>query len=166
MVDKSNAAPFDAKKINTEITTHLGDHQAFVAGDPLSFLISLDKNAYVVVIYEDAKQQLTQIYPYGDMAVGGALLTAGSFTVIPGNDVNFGVIDPFGEETIWMFAAESPFPKFPGSTSGAFLILDDNLDALYIRLQQHRERCNCAYGQDRVQIVTSPGENDALNILR
>ncbi len=38
--------------ININITTHLGDHQTFMEGDVISFFLSLDKDAYLLVIYE------------------------------------------------------------------------------------------------------------------
>ena len=53
----------EPETITVEITTHLGDQQAFVEGDVISFLLSLDRDAYVYLFYEDASASNLSDFP-------------------------------------------------------------------------------------------------------
>ncbi len=47
--------------IEVGLTTHLGDRQSFVDGDRISFLLSLERDAYVYLFYRDADKNLLQL---------------------------------------------------------------------------------------------------------
>lgn len=102
------------QRIHIDITTHLGDHQTFQEGDTISFLISLDRDAYLLVIYEDALGNLLQIVPNKRMAA--QRYEAGLFITIPAPDsgFRFTVQEPFGKERLWAFASDTPSPEIPG----------------------------------------------------
>lgn len=95
-----------AESIEVQITTHLGDQQVFRAGDNVSFLVSLNQDAYLHVIYQDASGQLTQILPNSQLST--AHYKAGQFISIPSNKDNFEffISAPFGEEIIWIIATK------------------------------------------------------------
>lgn len=98
-----------------DITTHLGDNQTFMEGDTISFYISLDSDAYLLLIYENASNQLVQIIP--NTSKKSNFYKAGLFINIPGksDDFYFKVQAPFGDEILWAFASDSQFPEIKGN---------------------------------------------------
>ena len=92
--------------IPVELTTHLGDQQQFVEGDELQFLLSLGQDAYIYMFYVDAAGNITQILPNENQASN--FYTAGYFLTIPEyeNLYRFIVSEPFGRESITIFASD------------------------------------------------------------
>jgi len=96
--------------IEVSITTSLGDDQSFRAGDELSLLLSLDRDAFVILLYQDAAGELVQIFPGAD--TDGGRVTAGDFQPFPPRNLGLRLVvaAPFGQERLWAFASETPFP--------------------------------------------------------
>ena len=123
-VNPAHAESTIQNTIDIEVTTHLGDKQNFQQGDVISFLISLDRDAFVLMIYEDAEHNLVQIIP--NRYRQSNQYKTGLFMSVPNRDepFEFVVSPPFGKETIWVFAAEQEFPELKGT------VLDNGLKKL------------------------------------
>jgi len=92
--------------IPLELTTHLGDKQQFVDGDEIQFLLSLGQDAYIYMYYIDTADKITQILPNGNQHSN--FYAAGYFLTIPEyeNLYRFTISEPFGKESIWVFASD------------------------------------------------------------
>lgn len=93
--------------VDIEITSYLGDQQLFQQNDVLTFLLSLNKDAYIFAIYEDASQQLMQIIP--NINQQNNFYKAGIFIAVPAQNAAFRLIvqPPFGKEKLWVFATDA-----------------------------------------------------------
>lgn len=144
------------KSIDIDITTHLGDVQSFQEGDTISFLISLDTDAHVLVIYENADGQLVQLLP--NKVSRKSFLSAGLFMGLPDPDADFifKVQPPFGKETLWAFALDTSLPELKGQ------YLDDGLKLLTTDISVIQEKLRGwkkkAYGEASLVIHTSRKE--------
>lgn len=106
--NKTNSTPesHELASIPLELTTHLGDQQQFVENDEIQFLLSLGQDAYIYMYYIDADKTVTQILPNKNQH--DHFYTAGYFLTIPEyeNLYRFTISEPFGEESIWIFASD------------------------------------------------------------
>ena len=139
--------------INVEITTHLGDKQTFKEDDRLSFLVSLDRDAYLLMIYEDAAHNLIQVIPnrYRD----SNHYQAGLFVSVPNREepFRFVVTPPFGKETLWVFAADKPFPTLQGVTfDNGLKKLTEARSVIFSRIRSNQYRS--LYGESNTTIFT------------
>lgn len=138
--------------IQIEITTHLGDEQTFVAGDVISFLLNLDKEAYLLVIYQDAAGNLIQLLPNRESQK--SRYQAGLFISLPDEKApfRFKVQPPYGDETLWAFASDVPPPEIKGKAlqNGLKLL---KLDFKTLR-QTLRTQNQTRYGETRLSIHT------------
>lgn len=92
--------------MHVDITSFIGDKQSFRVGDELSFLISLNENAWLYMYYENAEGNVYQLMPsvlYTDNHA-----SAGDFIAFPSLDAAFNleISPPFGEEHVWLLASE------------------------------------------------------------
>ena len=103
------------KVITIDVTTHLGDVKRFIKGDEVSFLISLDRDAHVLLLYQNANKKIVQLLP--NKSRQSYYLKAGSFIPVPeaGEKFIFKIEPPYGKEVLWVFAADTPFPDLPGT---------------------------------------------------
>lgn len=103
-----------AGTLDIDITTQLGDQQTYVEGDNLEFLMNLSQDAYVLILYIDASDNITQILPNGFTA--NNVIKSGLYINIPDQfaPFQFTVAAPFGRETVWAYASKDPFPELPG----------------------------------------------------
>jgi len=99
--------------IHVTITTHLGDEQHFREGDEISLLLSLDHDAYILLVYQDAGGNLVKLFPVRKNDNGR--VPAGDFMPFPRrtDGLRLVVAPPFGEEQVWAFAAAEAFPAWP-----------------------------------------------------
>jgi len=106
-------APPETAAIHISITTHLGDEQHFREGDEISLLLNLDRDAYVLLVYQDAAGKLIQLFPNRKNDSGR--IPAGNFIPFPrrADGLRLVVAPPFGEEQVWAFAAAETFPARP-----------------------------------------------------
>ncbi len=140
------------EKIGLEITSHLGDHQTFLSGDTLSFFINLERDAYLLVIYEDASGQLTQIIPNVKNETG--FYSSGLFIPLPEENASyrFKVQAPFGQEKVWVFAANLSFQKVKGRRLTKGLIaLQSDISAIKKRILRNKPT---AFGEASFTIQT------------
>lgn len=109
------AADNSSRSINIEVTTHLGDKQRFKQGDKIAFLVSLDKDAHLLMIYEDAQNNLIQVIPNHYRKKN--FYKEGLFIAVPDRDepFEFVVNPPFGTEKLWVFASSKQFPVLEGT---------------------------------------------------
>ena len=114
MVSSGVALSEPHQPIDINITTHLGDVHDFNQGDTISFLLSLNRDAYVLVIYENADGEIIQLMP--NEAMQNSFFKAGLYITIPAHDSAFvfKVQKPYGKETIWAFASSAPMQTFDG----------------------------------------------------
>jgi len=142
--------------INIEITTHLGNQQTFVEGDDLSFLFNLDRDAYLLAIYQDAEGNLIQLLPNRESS--SLPQKAGMFIPLPKQNAKFRfkIQAPFGKEELWIFASDQLPPELPGDNlSNGLKVLSEDINSVRIKL---RERHQTAYGDARLTIHTSTRE--------
>lgn len=135
--------------INLSITTHLGENQTFHEGDEVSFLLNLDRDAYLLIVYQDAAGTLVPLFPTKDQGE----VMAGDFLPFPDRNMGlrFVVQAPFGQERIWIFAASKPFPISKQENS----IKDyANINALLTMVRRHGKKPDISYGEAYTQITT------------
>ena len=147
-----------AEPLHVTITTHLGDRQEFQEGDRVQFLLDLNRDAYILLIYQDARGALTQMIPNTTDRSG--FFKAARYLGIPDARTPFEFIvgPPFGTETVWVYAAPQPFPELEGA------VLDNGLKRLTqahagmaAALQTHARQKNVHYVSAHVQLSTHPG---------
>jgi len=135
--------------INVAVTTHLGDGQRFRQGDEISLLLSLGRDAHVLLIYRDAAGRLSRLLPLPGKS--DQRMAAGAFLPFPDKQagLRLTVTPPFGRETVWFFAAGTPFPL---AEIDALSASADNFDALLRRIRSHGRAT--AYGEAHAVIDT------------
>ena len=141
--------------IGIEVTTHLGDKQTFKQGDMIAFLISLDKDAHVLMIYQDAQQKLIQIIP--NRYRQQDLYQAGLFIAVPDRSepFEFTVNPPFGQEKLWVFASNQAFPALEGTEmSNGLRQLNNSLSEILAIIRPTDP--DIAYGESSTVIHTEP----------
>ena len=138
--------------IHVDVTTHLGDQQVFMEGDTLSFLISVDKDAYIWVIYEDAAGQFMQLLPNTHQQEH--YYKSGWYITFPGEDAPFlfKVKAPFGLETLWVFASDVEGPEFEGEVlTNGLKKLKESIVAIKRKIEQN---AHSAFGESKLLIQT------------
>lgn len=136
-----------SNKIDIEITTHLGDAQTFVEGDVISFFISLNQDAYVYILMQDATGKITQLVPNNYSQ--NNFFEAGLFIPIPNqsNPYKFTISPPFGKETLWAIATSGPLAELPN-------INDKILSTLQQDYRKLARTKNHNFGSDDLSIIT------------
>lgn len=141
--------------INIEVTTYLGDNQTFKQGDKIAFLVSLDKDAHLLMIYQDANNNLIQVIP--NRYRPRDLYQAGLFIAVPDSKepFEFVVNPPFGEEQLWVFASANTFPALEGEELGNGLRkLNGNLPEILQKVRANKN--NAVYGESTTLVTTTP----------
>ena len=144
----------ELEPITVEITTHLGDQQSFVDGDVISFLLSLDRDAYVYLFYQDASANTIQIFP--NRQNPNHYYQKGFFMPIPPPQTSFQfkIQAPFGREKLLVFASDNADIRLQGRLlkNGLSLIneLADNLHNII------RSQSVGAFGTADMVIVSQP----------
>lgn len=156
MVSQAHAADnHNSKSINIEVTTHLGDKQSFKAGDKVAFLVSLDKDAHLLMIYEDAENNLIQVIP--NTYRKNSFYEEGLFIAIPDRSEPFEFVihPPFGTEKLWVFASSRQFPVLEGTTlDNGLKKLEKKLPAILASIRP--KSSNIPYGESSTVIKTEP----------
>jgi len=139
------------QKIKIEITTHLGDKQTFLNGDIVKFLVNLDTDSYLTVIYQDAKGQLIQLIPNQKQS---NFYKAGLFITLLNESSNFRfkIQAPYGDEYIWIFASDESNNELEGTKiKNGLILLSSSIEK--IRTQIH-EKANIKFGQAHLELHT------------
>lgn len=142
----------EVKPVTVEITTHLGDRQTFVEGDVISFLLSLDRDAYVYLFYEDASANIYQIFP--NQKSRKHFYQKGYFMPVPPspNDFQFKIQAPFGNEKLFVYASDNSEFKLNSRLLGnGLLLIDAPASDLEINI---RRQSNAAFGSASMTIVS------------
>ena len=153
--DATAAASNTAQTIHLDITTYLGDKQTFVEGDTLSFLVTLDKAAYLLVLYETARHQLIQLLPH--QYSGARKYQAGYYIPVPGDTARyqFVIAPPFGKERILAFASDKALPVLPGQELGNGLrLLTHTAAQITQQLRHESEERKGEYGEAVLELTT------------
>jgi len=148
-----NISHTPANRIGIDITTYLGDKQTFKQGDTLAFLVNLDKAAHVLMIYQDAENNLIQVIPNRYRPQDH--YPAGLFIAVPSDKepFEFTVKPPFGEEKLWAFASQDQFPELEGDELGNGLKkLKGNLQSILQRIRPVKH--GAIYGEASTTIIT------------
>lgn len=141
--------------ITLEITTHLGDNQNFVSGDTISFFVSMDRDAYLLILYQNARKELIQILP--NAYNKKSFYKKGSFFQIPDEKkpFKFKISAPFGKEKIMAFASSRSFTNLQGVTTKSGLkLIKGSLETTLKTLRKHGRRRG-AYGEATLNLSTS-----------
>jgi hypothetical protein len=141
--------------IRLELTSHLGDGQTYTEGESISYFVNLDRDAYLLLIYEDAGGNLIRILP--NKYSGKGFYRKGSTVEIPGeNDgFEFTITPPFGVERVWAFAASVPFPHLPGTElENGLLLLREDMNTLLRRVRTAAG--GNGYGEALTTVTTIP----------
>ncbi len=139
--------------IGVEITTHLGDQQTFRENDLVSFLLTLEYDAYVTAIYVDAENRLVQLIPNKNQPDN--FFEASLFIPIPSQDAGytFRVQPPFGTETLWVFASDSVTTKLDGKQlDNGLVLLAGGIDGIRNKIKSTSKK---QFGEAKVSIKTS-----------
>ena len=140
--------------IDVNLTTHLGDQQSFVAGDRVSFLLSLERDAYVYLFYLDAESNLLQLLP--NQRLTNHYFDAGLFIPVPDRQqpFHFTIQPPHGEELMVAFASDNGELKFAGQPlENGLILLDDDLGQIGERIRAASAQI---YGSGDLIITTQP----------
>ena len=143
---------------NLAITTHLGDAQTFQEGDIVSFYVSLDNDAHLAIIYQDAGNHLYLLIPNAMYA--NNFFKAGLFIPIPNeqNPFQFRIAAPFGKETLWVFASNQPLPPLPLLKSEDNTIqLSGDIDSVRDLLKKHSRKNHALFEESSLILYTAKG---------
>lgn len=147
--------PTVASPIRLQVTSHLGDGQTYREGETISYFVNTDRDAYILLIYEDAAHNLIQILP--NRYSGAGFFRAGNLLQIPApNDrFEFVITAPFGTEKVWAFAASRPFAQLPGNElENGLTLLNGTLNGIVQSLRRHGQSAGSSYGEAQAVIST------------
>jgi tetratricopeptide (TPR) repeat protein len=142
-------------EIRIELTTQRGDGVTFAKGEKIIFYVSSDRDAYLLLLYQNAENHLTQIYP--NARSGKAFQSAGDFIKIPDETATFefNIEPPYGVEQVWAFAATEPFPTLKETgTSNGLTVLQQGLAEVATQLRAHGKKPGVSYGEANVVLTT------------
>lgn len=148
----NSVAAGELKTIAVEITTHLGDQQTFVEGDVISFLLSLDRDAYVYLVYQDASANIFEIFP--NRQSRSHFYQKGFFMPIPPSQTGFQfkIQAPFGREKVYVFASDNAEVKLDGRLlDNGLRLIDDLASNLEINI---RSQSVAGFGSSSMTIVS------------
>ncbi len=143
--------------IRVDVSSNLGNGQTYQAGDAISYFVSTDRDAYLLMIYMDAAHHLVQILP--NRYSGKAYFPAGGYIQVPGTgaDFRFVIRAPFGLEQVLTFAASRPFPELKGKVlANGLRLLDGSLKDILIKLRTFGRRPGLFYGEAGTAVTTVP----------
>lgn len=151
-----SALAADSRTIDLSVTTHLGDAQTFVEGDMVSFYVSLDTDAYLSILYQDAGGGLEVLLP--NALYADTFFKAGLFIPIPDEQTpyQFRVTAPFGRETLWVFASDIPLPSLSSNHTGPLAIT-----SVRGTFEKHCRERNAAFAQTSLTIETKAATTTA-----
>jgi len=145
------------KRISLEITSRYGDQQTYTDGDRISYYLSTNVDAYLLMIYEDASGNFIQLIP--NQNSGSNLHKAEAYFEIPpsSSEYEFIVTAPYGEETLWVYSSAEPFPQLPGTLLPNGLVSLDNAPFSQINaFMKQLKNKNIAHGEAKTTVITMP----------
>ncbi len=143
--------------LEIELTTHLGDKQTFIEGDYVTFLASTNQDSYFLLMYKNAIGQIIQLIP--STKLGRGFYKAAYYFEIPDSRSGFifQISEPFGEETIELFASNIHFPNFDGQIlENGFKKHDPKSFYKQLQLFQQRSSQECfSFQQTRTYFIST-----------
>lgn len=149
--------PDEPRRIEVGITTHLGDQQSFVDGDRISFLLSLESDAYVYLFYQDAEARLLQLLPNERMP--DHFFASGLFMPVPSSRqaFQFTVQPPHGDEFMFAVASDNGGLTFAGEPlANGLILLEGVMENIIDRIRRESAR---VFGQSKLRLTTRPARN-------
>ncbi len=143
--------------LTVEITTHLGDQQIFRAGDELTFLVNLNKQAYLTIIFQDAAGTLMQLLP--NRQVTNTLYEPGWYFAIPDarDPFLYRVAAPYGDEYVYAYASNKPLPELAGvEMNGGLRRLADSAAGIEAKFAEFARVAGAELSRYRTRLVTTP----------
>ena len=141
--------------INVEITSNNGNGQTYAAGEKVVYFAHIDRDAYLLLVYEDAAGNLIQIFPNSQSS--NQKFSAQSTIKVPsqGDQFEFEISAPFGREQVLAFASTSRFPNLPGENhSSGLKVLNISLDRVMKILREKAANSGHRYGEARTLLTT------------
>lgn len=143
---------FPRNALHVEVTTHAGDHARFVAGSGVSFLVSLNRPAYVALIFENASGKRVQLYPPPNTPP--VKQDAGAYLPFSHFSQTLRVSPPFGRETLTVLASDHALPTLPGISALGVREVEWP-EAQWERwLRSYPAQCGCAFAMSQVSFNT------------
>ena len=146
----------EPRQIDVRITSHLGDQQKFVAGDHLSFLLSLERDSYVYLFYRDAAGNLLQLLPNARMQ--DHFFNKGLFMPVPSaqQSFQFTVQPPYGDEIMYAVASDNGFMNFPGEIlANGLILLSGDFGSVVAAIKANSSQL---FGHGQFQLTTLPDQ--------
>ncbi|MFP4581125.1 MAG: DUF4384 domain-containing protein [Candidatus Sumerlaeia bacterium] len=142
------------KPIQIEVTSQRGDGEIYEEGEKIVYFFSTNRDAHILLIYEDADRNLLQVLP--NRFSGNNRYPAGEFFKIPADDARFEfmITKPFGTERLWAFAASKPFPELAGQDYDFGRVLNEDMETILNVLRRHGLRPDVAYGEAQTILTT------------
>lgn len=158
VINSDNEEILPAKQIRLAITSEFGDNQTYVEGDELYYYVSSDRESYLLLIYQDAQDNLIQVLPSGQDTDN--YLPAADFIRVPKAESNYEFIveAPFGSESVYAFASSKPFVALAGSMllNGFYLLEDASIEDISSQLRALSHSSGAFYGEAQTHLNTVP----------
>lgn len=145
-------------ELTSSITTHLGDGKTFHKEEQFSILISQSENVYALVIYENAVSTLVQIFPNAIDAKNQLKEGFYYHLELQNEPLWLSVSEPYGEETIWLLSAKTPFPELSHllKKAGYYSVFTVSIDQLKNLLNKHFSGLNELMIVSSTNLFTAP----------
>jgi len=146
--------------LRVDLTTTRGEGRAFYSeGERIRFVLRLNRRARVYLFDLDPQGNATLLYPVdetGGLARGdrcGTLPQPGNPIILPEDGCSYDLVvtRPFGRDTVWAVAAETPL-RFPPHLKGEW----SWADTLVRRLRDQGLSGKNGYAESQVEVVTGP----------
>ncbi len=151
----SGASHTQKGAIKVEITSEYGNGQTYIEGETINYFASLNRDAYLLLVYEDAGGNLLQIFPNSRSNI--QRFTAGSAIQVPEEDdpFEFEISAPFGREQVFAFASTKPFPELSGAEHPSGLkVLNIDMNKVLKILRTAGNQSGTAYGEAFTVLTT------------
>lgn len=141
------------QQLSVEVTSFLGENQAFKHGDELSFLVNLNENAWLYLYYENAEQEVYQLIP--SALSPDNMMHAGDFIPFPANHAPFqlSVSAPYGNERIWAFAVRKEI-ELPELNEKTLTALPLSLSEIQELARTTADKAGLQYSEDFLHFRT------------
>ena len=146
--------------LRVDLTTTRGEGRAcYAEGERIRFVLRLNRSARVYLFDLDPQGNATLLYPVdetGGLARGdqcGTLPQPGAPIILPEDGCSYDLVvtRPFGRDTVWAVAAETPL-RFPPHLKGEW----SRADTLVRRLRDQGLSGRNGYAESQVEVVTGP----------
>ena len=144
--------PAPRNALHVEVTTHAGDHARFVAGSGVSFLVSLNRPAYVALIFKNASGKRAQLYPLPNTPP--VRQEAGAYLPFAHFSQTLRVSPPFGRETLTVLASDRAFPTLPSDSAQGIREAEWSESRWEKWLRSYPARCECEFAMSQVSFNT------------